>query len=122
MHAPISSTSRVSLASDGTVEGYASLFGEVAASAHSSSARCARSPRSVKMRIRSDMTDPGALAHPSPLWGGWLAEGQSGGCSFTSTANLTYPHPDLAFARSTLPTRERDKKIHPSRSPSATGA
>lgn len=29
MHAPISSTSRVSLASDGTVEGYASLFGEV---------------------------------------------------------------------------------------------
>ena len=33
MHAPISSTSRVSLASDGTVEGYASLFGEVAASA-----------------------------------------------------------------------------------------
>ncbi len=29
MHAPIPSTSRVSLASDGTVEGYASLFGEV---------------------------------------------------------------------------------------------
>lgn len=29
MHAPTSSTSRVSLASDGTVEGYASLFGEV---------------------------------------------------------------------------------------------
>ena len=29
MHAPISSASRVSLASDGTVEGYASLFGEV---------------------------------------------------------------------------------------------
>ncbi|MDO8980624.1 MAG: HK97 family phage prohead protease [Afipia sp.] len=29
MHAPISSTSRVSLASDGAVEGYASLFGEV---------------------------------------------------------------------------------------------
>ena len=29
MHAPVSSTSRVSLASDGTVEGYASLFGEV---------------------------------------------------------------------------------------------
>lgn len=29
MHAPMSSTSRVSLASDGTVEGYASLFGEV---------------------------------------------------------------------------------------------
>lgn len=29
MHAPISSTSRVSLASDGTVEGYASLFGEI---------------------------------------------------------------------------------------------
>lgn len=29
MHAPISSPSRVSLASDGTVEGYASLFGEV---------------------------------------------------------------------------------------------
>ena len=29
MHAPISSASRVSLTSDGTVEGYASLFGEV---------------------------------------------------------------------------------------------
>ena len=29
MHAPISSTSRVTLTSDGTVEGYASLFGEV---------------------------------------------------------------------------------------------
>ena len=29
MHAPISVTSRVSLTSDGTVEGYASLFGEV---------------------------------------------------------------------------------------------
>lgn len=29
MHAPMSSTPRVSLASDGTVEGYASLFGEV---------------------------------------------------------------------------------------------
>ncbi|HEY0235247.1 MAG TPA: HK97 family phage prohead protease [Afipia sp.] len=29
MHAPLPSTSRVSLASDGTVEGYASLFGEL---------------------------------------------------------------------------------------------
>jgi HK97 family phage prohead protease len=29
MHAPLPSTSRVSLASDGTVEGYASLFGEI---------------------------------------------------------------------------------------------
>jgi HK97 family phage prohead protease len=29
MHAPLPSTSRVSLLSDGTVEGYASLFGEV---------------------------------------------------------------------------------------------
>ena len=29
MHAPLSSTTRVSLAGDGTVEGYASLFGEV---------------------------------------------------------------------------------------------
>ncbi len=29
MHAPIPSTSRIALASDGTVEGYASLFGEV---------------------------------------------------------------------------------------------
>lgn len=29
MHAPLPSTSRVSLTSDGTVEGYASLFGEV---------------------------------------------------------------------------------------------
>jgi HK97 family phage prohead protease len=29
MHAPLSSTSRVALASDGTVEGYASLFGEI---------------------------------------------------------------------------------------------
>jgi uncharacterized protein len=29
MHAPISSTSRISLSSDGNVEGYASLFGEV---------------------------------------------------------------------------------------------
>lgn len=29
MHAPLSSTSRVSLAGDGTVEGYASLFGEI---------------------------------------------------------------------------------------------
>lgn len=29
MHAPIQSTSRVTLASDGTVEGYASLFGEI---------------------------------------------------------------------------------------------
>ena len=29
MHAPISFTSRVSLASDGSIEGYASLFGEV---------------------------------------------------------------------------------------------
>ena len=29
MHAPLSSTTRVSLASDGTVEGYASLFGEI---------------------------------------------------------------------------------------------
>jgi HK97 family phage prohead protease len=29
MHAPLPSTSRVSFASDGTVEGYASLFGEV---------------------------------------------------------------------------------------------
>ena len=29
MHAPISSTSRCRSASDGTVEGYASLFGEV---------------------------------------------------------------------------------------------
>ncbi len=29
MHAPLPSTSRVSLSSDGTVEGYASLFGEL---------------------------------------------------------------------------------------------
>ncbi len=29
MHAPLSLTSRVALASDGTVEGYASLFGEI---------------------------------------------------------------------------------------------
>jgi HK97 family phage prohead protease len=29
MHAPIASTSRVTLAGDGTVEGYASLFGEI---------------------------------------------------------------------------------------------
>jgi hypothetical protein len=29
MHAPIPSTSRIALANDGTVEGYASLFGEV---------------------------------------------------------------------------------------------
>jgi HK97 family phage prohead protease len=29
MHAPISSSSRISLSSDGNVEGYASLFGEV---------------------------------------------------------------------------------------------
>ena len=29
MHAPLSATSRVALASDGTVEGYASLFGEI---------------------------------------------------------------------------------------------
>ena len=29
MHAPLSATTRVSLASDGTVEGYASLFGEI---------------------------------------------------------------------------------------------
>jgi len=29
MHAPLSSTSRVSLSVDGTVEGYASLFGEI---------------------------------------------------------------------------------------------
>ncbi|MBN9585987.1 MAG: peptidase U35 [Afipia sp. 62-7] len=29
MHAPLSATTRVSLAGDGTVEGYASLFGEI---------------------------------------------------------------------------------------------
>ena len=29
MHAPMSSTTRVSLSVDGTVEGYASLFGEI---------------------------------------------------------------------------------------------
>jgi hypothetical protein len=49
---------------------------------------------------------------PSPLWGGWPAEGRSGGGLHQQRDYLRPagrdPHPGLRFARPTLPTRGRD--------------
>jgi hypothetical protein len=46
------------------------------------------------------------LSYPSPLWGGWLAEGQSGGVARTY---MKHPHPSHRSRRSrcaTLPTKK----------------
>src|SRR5258706_9828953 len=53
----------------------------------------------------------GSLSYPSLLWGGWPAEGRSGGGSNNKIACVG-PHPGLCFARLD-PTRGRDDMSSP---------
>ena len=61
----------------------------------------------AEVNMRSELEQ---RRHPSPLWGGWPAEGRVGGCFSKRDIRAlpcANPHPAL---RATLPTRGRDKK------------
>src|SRR5258706_10756611 len=74
------------------------------------------SPRAAGRLHMKRGINAAALSYPSPLWGGWPAEGWSGGGSHNRGLARGYPHPGLRFwtmlrivqARPTLPTKGRD--------------